>query len=193
MQIELTRRDAAWLIARAAVTPLFASWLQAASHTNAHTHAPADPHDWSNYAPRFFSPDEFAALKAFAEILIPSDDTPGAKEAYVAAFVDFVVNAAAEYAPEMQERWKQAVDWLVSQNFGRLSFDKQLALIRKMAEPEEHTTLEHPGFATYRLIKDMTIHAFYTSRVGLVDVLEYKGLAYLSEFPACNHPEHRRV
>jgi hypothetical protein len=49
------------------------------------------------------------------------------------------------------------------------------------------------GSATYKLIKDMTVHAFYTSRVGLVDVLEYKGLAYLSEFPACTHPEHQRV
>jgi hypothetical protein len=29
--------------------------------------------------------------------------------------------------------------------------------------------------------------------VGLIDVLEYKGLAYLSEFPACTHREHQRV
>jgi hypothetical protein len=45
----------------------------------------------------------------------------------------------------------------------------------------------------YRLIKEMAVHAFYTSRVGLVDVLEYKGLAYLTEFPGCNHPEHHTV
>jgi hypothetical protein len=30
----------------------------------------------------------------------------------------------------------------------------------------------------------MTVRAFYTSRIGLIDVLEYQGLAYLSEFPA---------
>jgi hypothetical protein len=31
----------------------------------------------------------------------------------------------------------------------------------------------------------MTVEGFYTSRVGLIDVLGYKGLAILSEFPGC--------
>jgi hypothetical protein len=35
------------------------------------------------------------------------------------------------------------------------------------------------------------VEGFYTSRVGLVDVLGYKGLAFLSEFPGCTHPEHQ--
>jgi hypothetical protein len=39
----------------------------------------------------------------------------------------------------------------------------------------------------------MTVRAFYTSRVGLIDVLEYQGIAYLTEFPACTHPEHLNV
>jgi hypothetical protein len=39
----------------------------------------------------------------------------------------------------------------------------------------------------------MTVFAFYTSKAGLVDNLEYKGNAYLTDFPGCTHPEHRRV
>jgi len=39
----------------------------------------------------------------------------------------------------------------------------------------------------------MTVRAFYTSRVGLIDVLEYKGNTYLTEFPGCAHPEHHKV
>ena len=39
----------------------------------------------------------------------------------------------------------------------------------------------------------MTVRAYYTSRVGLVESLQYQGIAYLTEYPACTHPEHRKV
>lgn len=132
-------------------------------------------------------------LDAFTSILIPSDDTPGAREAHVPAFIDFVVNAAAEYAPETQTHWREAMRWLADHKFGALDTRAQVELIRQMAEPEQNDSRQHPGFSTYHLIKGMTVHAFYTSRAGLVDVLEYKGLAYLTEFPGCDHPEHQQV
>jgi len=37
----------------------------------------------------------------------------------------------------------------------------------------------------------MTVEGFYTSEVGLIDVLEFQGNTYLSEFPGCTHPEHQ--
>ena len=132
-------------------------------------------------------------LDVFTSILIPSDDTPGAREAHVAAFIDFVVSAAAEYAPETQAHWRQAMQWLSDHKFGALDAAAQAELVRRMAEPEYDHSHEHPGYSTYRLVKEMSVHAFYTSRVGMVDVLEYKGLAYLTEFPACDHPEHQQV
>jgi hypothetical protein len=103
------------------------------------------------------------------------------------------VNAAAEFAPETQDHWRAAMLWLRSNNFGQLSSQDQLALITAAAAPEFDPSLSHPGFPTYRLIKEMTVRAFYTSRVGLIDVLEYQGIAYLTEFPACTHPEHLNV
>lgn len=189
----MTRRDAGWMILRAAAVAggdkFFSGWLNAAQ-ARAHTHssgsnAPPDPQDWSAYKPQFFSPEDFRNLETFTEILIPTDDTPGAREACVAPFIDFVVHAAAEYAPEMQEHWRKAMAWLRSQEFGDLSRERQIALVERMSRD--------PASASYKLIKDMTVHAFYTSRVGLIDVLEYKGLAYLTEFPVCTHPEHHRV
>ena len=183
----MTRRDANWMILRAAAAAggveFFSSWLKAA-HVHSSS-APADPHNWAAYKPQFFSEEDFRNLDAFTAVLIPTDDTPGAREAYVAPFIDFVVNAAAEYAPEMQERWRNAMASLRSPKFSSLSPEQQLAVVERMSRG--------PGSATYKLIKEMTVHAFYTSRVGLIDALEYKGLAYLTEFPACNHPEHHRV
>lgn len=183
----MTRRDANWMILRAAAAAggaeFFSSWLQAA-HGSA-SNAPQDPHNWAAYKPRFFSDEDFKNLDAFTAVLIPTDDTPGAREAYVSQFIDFVVNAAVEYAPEMQERWRKAMASLRSQNFGNLSSEQQITVVERMSHGS--------GSATYKLIKEMTVHAFYTSRVGLIDVLEYKGLAYLNEFPTCTHPEHHRV
>jgi hypothetical protein len=195
---DMTRRDASWLIARAAAvvggSAFFEQWLLAAQPAHGmHSAAPLDPHDWAVYRPKFFAQEEYKVLDIFTGILIPSDETPGAREAHVAPFIDFVVNAAAEYAPDMQVRWRRAVQWLLGQDFTRLDAKAQLELVTKMAESEQDRSKKHPGYATYRLIKEMTVHAFYSSRVGLIDVLEYKGLAYLTEFPACTHPEHQRV
>jgi hypothetical protein len=196
MDSSMTRRNANWLIARAAATAgavsFLAPWL-AAQQIHRHSPAPADPHDWEAYRPKFFLVEEYAWLETFTAILIPTDETPGALEAHVASFIDFVVNAAAEFAPEVQTEWRAAMQWLRLVDFGQLSNQQQLALITAAAEPELDHTAQHPGFATYKLIKEMTVRAFYTSRVGLVDVLEYQGIAYLTEFPACTHPEHRSV
>jgi hypothetical protein len=198
----MTRRDASWLIARAAAVAggpeFFGRWLIAAqmahspSHAS-HSSAPPDPHDWISYQPRFFTAPQYEALDFFTAILIPTDDTPGAREAFVMPLIDFVVNAAAEYAPDVQILWRKAVEFLIERQFATLNGPARLGLVEQMSEPEREKSKKHPGYATYRLIKQMTVHAFYSSRVGLIDVLEYKGLAYLTEFPACTHPEHQQV
>jgi hypothetical protein len=156
----MTRRD---VMALASVLP---AWTAAAQ---------------AGYQPKFFSPAEFALLESFTEILIPTDETPGAREARVAQYIDFAVDAAAEYASEMQRDWRKAIDWLMGQKV-------DAALAERMeASPQ------HPDFKNYRLIKQMTVFAFYTSEAGLIQNLEYKGNAYLTDFPACTHPEHRKV
>jgi hypothetical protein len=183
----MTRRDVNWLVVRAAATAGAADFLTpwlAAQQTHHHSAAPPDPHDWSAYQPKFFSPEEFQWLDSFTAILIPTDYAPGAREAHVAAFIDFVVNAAAEFAPEVQDQWRDAMRWLRSSNFGKLSPERQLALI---------TDASAAPAPAYQLIKELTVHAFYTSRVGLVDVLEYQGIGYLTDFPACTHPDHAEI
>lgn len=203
MPRRLTRRDANWLITRvlgtAAAQPFVSSWLRAAESTaHAYAHqsgstAPPEPDRWTNYKPAFFSPQQFKMLDAFSAILIPSDETPGAREAHVTCFIDFVVNAAAEYAPEIQTEWRTAMEWLGSNGFDKMTPEMKLHFIQEISAPERDRAQKHAGFQAYRLIKDMTVRAFYTSRVGLIDVLEYKGNAYLAEFPGCNHPEHRTI
>ncbi len=199
---KMTRRDAGWAILQAAsaagANTFFTGWLQAAQSSAAamhaaHSAAPPDPHDWSAYQPQFFPAEDFHMLDLVTSILIPNDETPGAREAYVPQFIDFVVNAAAEYAPAMQEHWRDAMSYLSSQGFASMTQDQRVSFLETISEPERDFSKSHAGYAHYQLIKDMTVHAFYTSRVGLIEVLEYKGLAYLTEFPGCGHPEHEQA
>jgi hypothetical protein len=154
--------------------------------------------DAEPYVPRFFKPDEFKTVESLTELIIPTDDAPGAKEAQVARYIDFVVSAAAEFKPSLQHEWAQGLKLLDSlsrekhqRGFHEISVEDREALLMAMSLPERQSGTIHEGFEFYRLVKDMTVEGFYTSRVGLVDVLGYKGLAFFSEFPGCTHPEHQ--
>lgn len=165
-----------------------------------HRAPPDDPAATADnvYDPQFFKPDEFKTVEILTELIIPSDDTPGAKEAQVARYIDFVVFSAAEFRPSLQTEWKQGLEVL-----DHLSHEKHQHAFRELAAADRQSLLEaislpertpgatHPGFEFYQLVKDMTVEGFYTSRVGLIDVLGYKGLGVMSEFPGCTHPEHQ--
>ncbi len=64
-------------------------------------------------------------------------------------------------------------------------------LLSEMSLPERDPRALHEGYAFFRLVKNMTVEGFYTSRIGLIEVLDYQGMNYLSEFPGCTHPEHQ--
>jgi gluconate 2-dehydrogenase gamma chain len=162
-------------------------------------HSPAtQTNDATPYSPLFFKPDEYKTVELLTELIIPSDDTPGAKEAQVARYIDFVVSAAAEFKPSLQLEWTQGLKLLdrLSQDtyhgpFHQIPAAGQEALLMAISLPEREPGSSHPGFGFYSVVKNMTVEGFYTSRVGLIDVLGYKGLAILSEFPGCTHPEHQ--
>ena len=150
------------------------------------------------YVPQFFKPDEFRAVEILTEMIIPADDQPGAKEAKVAEFIDFVVYSAAEFEPSLQKQWIEGLGVLnelsgkkYGNSFSDISPSQREELLTEVSVSEHDPKIKHPGFAFYRLLKGMTLEAFFTSKVGLIDFLEYKGLTFLTEFPGCTHPEHQ--
>ncbi|MGI8989085.1 MAG: gluconate 2-dehydrogenase subunit 3 family protein [Bryobacteraceae bacterium] len=194
----ITRRDLLDLAVRAGALPgaseFFTTWLRAAqTHTHAAgSAAPPQPPLLQNYTPKFFEPEDFAVLQSFTEILIPTDDTPGAREAYCAHYIDFVLQAAGE-VPEMRKQWRNALSALKEAGFHAADARGRAALVEAMSKPERDRTAKHPAYAAYRLIKQQNTFAFYTSRAGTIDTLDYKGNTYNASFPPCNHPEHRVV
>lgn len=149
--------------------------------------APGEP-----YTPRFFKPDEFRTVEVLTEMIIPTDDQPGAKEAKVAQYLDFVVYSASEFEPSLQKGWVDGLAELERESkqkygnpFLQLSASQREQLLTDMSLPERDPKARRPGYPFYRTLKEMTVEAFYSSRVGLIDVLGYKGLTFLTSFPGC--------
>jgi hypothetical protein len=195
-----TRREMVELALRAAALPgasaFLSAWAQPAQSGHAHqsgtTVPPPEPKLLDDYQPKFFSPEEFEALKAFTEILIPTDDTPGAREAHCAHYIDFVLQASA-VVPPVQAAWRRAMEALKENGFYAAEAGRRMELVAEMSRPERDQGAQHPAFFAYRLIKQQTAFAFYTSRSGMIETLDYKGNSYNVVFPACSHPEHQVV
>jgi hypothetical protein len=168
----------------------FAAWLSAQGHQ----HEP-EPELLTRYAPQFFSPADFEALQAFTEILIPTDGTPGAHESHCGHYIDFVLHASGEL-PKVQDNWRNAMQALTEAGFHQASATRRFEMVSQMAQyelsPPAADSLPRTYFA-YKLIKQQTAFAFYTSRQGMIDTLDYKGNSYNLAFPACEHPEHKVV
>lgn len=199
------------LTATAAGREFLSAWLPPAPQSIAasgpdsmagmHHGAPPDPQEGKLDALHFFKPDEFETVEILTEMIIPADDKPGARDAQVGSYIDFVLFSATEFKPELQRSWTDGLAWLDSasrKQFGKAFREVSPAdrehLMTEMSLPERdlHAGKSHPGFSFYELVKGMTVEGFYTSRIGLVDVLDYQGLTYLAEFPGCTHPEHQK-
>src|SRR5260370_31798505 len=154
-----SRRDLLDLAIRSTALPsageFFSTWLQAAAdhkHASGST-APPEPPLLRDYQPKFFGQEDFAALQSFTEILIPTDDTPGAREAHCAHYIDYLLNAAGDFAPEMQKQWRAAMVALKETGFHSADAAGRAALVEAMSQPERDRSAAHPAFCADRFSK----------------------------------------
>ena len=195
----VTRRTFVTLLSYALALPgasqFFSAWLEAGARPRQTLRiaAPPEPPLLRDYQPKFFSAQDFEALQAITEILIPSDETPGAREARCAHFIDFVLHASTEHAPEAQQQWRQAMAALRDAGFHDGDSAARAALVEQMSRPEREKGAPHPAYFAYRLVKQQNTFAFYTSRAGIIEALDYRGNSFNLTFPACDHPEHQNV
>ncbi len=187
----LSRRDLLDLAVRAAALPgathFFSAWFAQSGA------APPESPVLREYQPKFFGAEDFAVLQAFTEILIPTDDTPGAREAHCAHYIDFVLQAATGVTPDLQRDWRQAMTTLREAGFHAADAQGRGELVEAMSRPERDRTATHPAYRAYRLIKQQNTFAFYTSRAGMIETLDYRGNSFNQAFPACEHPEHHTL
>jgi gluconate 2-dehydrogenase gamma chain len=177
--------------AAAAHFPGFSKWGFACGHVG-NANLQIKP---AAYQPQFFTAPEYAMVERLAEIIIPSDATPGAKEAGVAEFIDFMVFSD----PEPQYPFRLGLTWLnahsertAGNKFMELSPEQQTSLLEPLAFKDKARPGEEDGRRFFRLMREFTVTGFYTSEIGFKE-LDNPALKFYSESPECPHkgdPEH---
>lgn len=135
---------------------------------------------------KFFTPDEFALLDELTEMIVPTDDhSPGARAAGAAAYID--ARVAEAFDPHDQENWRNGlrlVDALSKKLHGRVFMaatpEQRHAVLARMAENETHPKTPEEMF--FGELKRATAHAYYSSKIGIHQEMEYKGNVLLDEF-----------
>lgn len=126
--------------------------------------------------PRFFTERELAVVARVTDLIIPRTDTPGAADAGVPAYIDYVVASSANF----QALFRAGLANLEREHFLALSEEAQIAALTVLS------LSEGDDLKFWNAIKGMSADGYYTSRIGLVEELGYKGNMARGGFPACH-------
>src|SRR5260370_38037135 len=101
-----------------------------------------------SFQPQFFTAPEYATVEILADLIIPSDATPGAREAGVSEFIDFMVNSD----PQLQYRFRYGLGWidghsryLYKKPFAELTRADQTEMLEHLAYKDKHRQGEEGG------------------------------------------------
>lgn len=140
--------------------------------------------------PRFFNNDDFATISRIADLIIPETDTPGAVRAGVPSYIDLIIarNTDQQLVAADGLRWIDAAAGSMAQKrFIELPEQQQLAILEPLCEASD-SGKNNMGrnVQFFSLIKSLTADGYYTSKIGLMDELQYKGDKLLSSYPSCD-------
>jgi len=141
--------------------------------------------------PQFFREPEWKTVFRLTDLILPSDGTPGARDAAVTEFLDFYL---ANSPDATKASFRQGLDWLeatAQAKFGKGFVDlpegQQTALLTLISSPANHDPGDLQGIQFFRTLRQMTVFAFYTSKTG-IQSLGFKGNTFAAEFPGgCTH------
>jgi Gluconate 2-dehydrogenase subunit 3 len=194
----MDRREVLRSLALAAAASSFPGFWRWSFACGDHVNGGASTPRAVNYTPQFFSHHEYATVERLADLIIPGDGTPGAKEAGVAEFIDFMVahNESIQYSFRLGlTRLDAESERMDGSRFLDLTAEKQTEMLGHLAFRDRYRSGEEDGRAFFELAREYTVMGYYTSRIGLKE-LDYPGLRPYAESPGCPHkgdPEHRHI
>jgi hypothetical protein len=194
---DIERREILRILGVAAIAshfPGFVTWAFASGHPI----ADLEQIQPTQYQPQFFSAKEYALVERLTDLIIPSDETPGAREAGVAEFVDFMI----AHDHDQQYKFRTGLTWLNAHSEGKLgkpfvelAQDQQVSLLEPLAYKAKYRQGEEDGQEFFRAIREITAIGFYTSEIGYKEI-DDPALKFYSRSPACPHhddPEHQHL
>ena len=151
------------------------------------------------WKPLFLDEHQNETLIVLSDLVIPSTDTPGAKEALVNRYIDLVL--AAE-TPDAQQSFLNCLSYLDGESIRRyraafryLSRQEQDDLLHGLAYPRDVSVWTKKaesdpdvGHAHFEALKDRIATAYYSSEIGAKE-LGWDGAFAHGPYEGCRHPE----
>ncbi len=189
----MSRREALKSVGASSLVPLV-------NHLEASRILPGSAHplvplqdDESFWKPAVLDSGEIETVIAISEKIIPETDTPGARMAGVHQYIDYMLSQEDE---RDQETFVRGLAWLDQRSqdlfgapFVGLDEEQQDSLLSRISSAEGGEDKQLGG-RFFDAIKQRTVEGYYTSEVGMVEELGYKGSTYLAQFEGCQHPKH---
>jgi gluconate 2-dehydrogenase gamma chain len=144
--------------ASASLGLLYLSALTPEILAQAHEHAKTAPRDLDGQLFRFFTPQLAADYEAFASQIIPTDETPGAKEANVVRFVDF---ALSEIEPQNKQDFVKALDALHGQARKTAPQATSFAVLTSLQQVEAMKAIEKTG--DFGMLRSYVLIGFFSN------------------------------
>lgn len=127
----------------------------------------------------FFTAAEFALVDEMMDMIIPTDaQSGGARAAACAAYID--ARLAEAFEKDRPLAWRSGIKAVeaLSQEMHQKTFmastpEQRLALVTRIAAAEADPKSDAEKF--FREVKSATVHAYYTSKIGIHDDQRYKG------------------
>ena len=157
------------------------------------------------FRPQFFTEKEFQLLDRLADLIVPADDHPGAHDAGVAEFIDFMVFSGADLVygqgdSAIGEHFRSGLGWmntrtqvLYAHPFLTCTAEQQTEFLEHLAYKDRFRADEEEGQNFFRLLRDYTIKGYYSSRIGMEALGDPSLKTMWAEMPGCPHkddPEH---
>lgn len=141
---------------------------------------------------RFFTPTQHAFVDELTETIIPADSHSGGAKA--AKVVDVIEKDLRETLDDDRRAlWREGLRLieLMTEHYHGKSFvectpEQRIEVLTVLSDHEHMTEL--PEVRLFHDLKRSTVEAYYTSKIGIHDELEYKGNRILQEFVGCDDP-----
>jgi hypothetical protein len=187
---KIGRRDAVRTIASATILPV----LPAANAQTSAGHKVESAASTKGWSPKFFTEDENQLVTVLAELILPETETPGAKGVGANQQIDLVLS---EESNIVQRRFREGLAWIEGtarerhgSPFVKLTTEQQTAILNRVASRGKVLPEDEPGREFFLDIRHRTVAAYYTSRAGIHQELNYQGNRVLAEWTGCRHAGH---
>lgn len=148
------------------------------------------------YAPKVYSPHEWATVRLLVDYVIPKDAKSGsATDAAVPEFMDTML----DLEPGMQAANRGGLAWIDHQCHQRFDHDfvdcsdaQRRQLLDDVAFPRRARPDMAAGVAWFNSFRDFTATGFFTSEMGVTDI-GYEGNTIVPEWTGCPVVNYTRL